>query len=545
MISPARHGNWPAGLMGFKTGDDDAPFRSGHGLAAGDLDMDGKADVVVAQTDNPRLRVYTKRTIGPWDDVVAEEFHTEYLRSFLLRAYPVDDLDLLGPANGATLAYYTSDGTPDSTELNGRLRKMQCQANEHKSGQEVIYYGMVSDEDNFMRGASKDPGQPASGPVGIFYGSFKWDTDGSYGDWYGAHEIGHSLDRPHAPYCNADPADDAPDEFPPDFAYDNGSSDGVAAYIGGPEENRLRFYGFDIGDADLTLSDGSTGLPMRVYAGDKWTDLMSYCDNQWISIHNFHKIYEKLNEIYAAATPPPGDYLVVYGYVDITAGEGEVYGVYMLKDPSEVPDPSPNSPLLLILKNESGATIATHPIALHGDSDPEPGAHEVAGFETMAPFPPDLHMLSVVYNQTEIFSRTVSANKPTVTLLTPNGGEMLGASVDEEIVVEWQGQDADGDELTYSLLYSSDNGATYEALVADWPEQRLVVSTSELRGTTQGRFLVLVEDGVHQGEDASDGAFTVAPKPLLASIQAPANGAVYLIGQNILLRGAPLRPMVK
>jgi len=46
----------------------------------------------------------------------------------------------------------------------------------------------------FMRGcassapASADPSIPASGPAGPTYQPY-WDTDASFGDWYGAHEL--------------------------------------------------------------------------------------------------------------------------------------------------------------------------------------------------------------------------------------------------------------------------------------------------------------------------------------------------------------------
>ena len=61
---------------------------------------------------------------------------------------------------------------------------------------------MVSDGGGFMRGCAMDiPAYVASGPTGT--GTWGWDFDGSYGDWYGGHELGHTYGRGHANFCGA------------------------------------------------------------------------------------------------------------------------------------------------------------------------------------------------------------------------------------------------------------------------------------------------------------------------------------------------------
>ena len=66
----------------------------------------------------------------------------------------------------------------------------------------VVYYGVVDDGGGFMRGkAAGIPGTIAAGPSGP--GDWGWDFDGSYNDWYGGHEIGHTRGRYHAEFCGA------------------------------------------------------------------------------------------------------------------------------------------------------------------------------------------------------------------------------------------------------------------------------------------------------------------------------------------------------
>ena len=54
------------------------------------------------------------------------------------------------------------------------------------------------------RAASRDPAIPGpSRPARPGPGRFGWDTDGSYGDWYSGHELGHTFGRFHAEFCGA------------------------------------------------------------------------------------------------------------------------------------------------------------------------------------------------------------------------------------------------------------------------------------------------------------------------------------------------------
>ena len=59
------------------------------------------------------------------------------------------------------------------------------------------YYAMVADNAGFMRGCAV--GVVASGPTGT--SDWGWDFDGTYGDWYGGHELGHTYGRGHANFC--------------------------------------------------------------------------------------------------------------------------------------------------------------------------------------------------------------------------------------------------------------------------------------------------------------------------------------------------------
>ena len=47
----------------------------------------------------------------------------------------------------------------------------------------------------------------------------------------------------------------------------------------------------------------------------------------------------------------------------------------------------------------------------------------------------------------------------------PNGGEVLS---DPSATFTWTAADPDGDALSYTLEYSTDNGTTWETLAINW-----------------------------------------------------------------------------
>jgi hypothetical protein len=123
----------------------------------------------------------------------------------------------------------------------------------------------------------ESPGHVASGPTGTPAGSFGWDADASYGDWYGGHELGHTYGRRHPGFSDAcsgamQSRDDPFYPFP-------------IGFIGNP--TLMDFFGFDLGDAGLMIAQ-------QVYAPNLWTDVMTYRCNEWISSYTYGGILDLL-----------------------------------------------------------------------------------------------------------------------------------------------------------------------------------------------------------------------------------------------------------
>lgn len=134
----------------------------------------------------------------------------------------------------------------------------------------------------------------------------------------------------------------------------------------------------------------------------------------------------------------------------------------------------------------------------------------------------------------ELASRTVSANAPKIKLIYPNGGETLKGTA---ATVRWSASDADGDKLTFTLLYSADAGKTWQVLAVRIKESQFTVNPQELSGSVHASFRVIATDGVNTGMDDSDGTFLVPPKTPHAQIISPANKSSFSTTQTIVFVG--------
>lgn len=128
----------------------------------------------------------------------------------------------------------------------------------------------------------------------------------------------------------------------------------------------------------------------------------------------------------------------------------------------------------------------------------------------------------------------MSANAPTVEVAAPAGGGLLGGTQ----TVQWQSQDADGDALVFTLLYSWDGGASFAPIVANISETSYQANVDELPGGDDAFFRVIATDNTGNSDTGDSEHFQVAPKPPVASISSPEDDSEYQIGSDILLEGS-------
>jgi hypothetical protein len=120
-----------------------------------------------------------------------------------------------------------------------------------------------------------------------------------------------------------------------------------------------------------------------------------------------------------------------------------------------------------------------------------------------------------------------------VVINTPAPGEVLP---DGPFDVTWTGSDLDGDALTYTVLYSNDNGINWQTLATGLEASTLSLNTDQLPGGS-GMIRVLVSDGLLSGQATSE-VFSVPEHAPSVQIVAPSEGQLFFPTQQVALQGS-------
>ncbi len=347
--------------------------------------------------------------------------------------------------------------------------------------------------------------RPVGGPSMRGYASFfwnhasgraetgpAWDTDGTMADHYMGHELGHTYERYHpseANWCGHSADDD-------DFPYAN-------AAIGNGS-----MWGFDVGELGLT-----SRLPPRVFPNTLWTDNMAYCERRWFSDYTVNGIYGNMTreqELGPEFDPPPArsgnNFLALVGTISGDSSHDVRFDSVTLWDsPGPYTTPTGTGYSLRLL-NSAGNTLATY--AFDGDGEDEFG---FTPFSLVVPFVPDTARLEIRNGtgNTLFGEYTLSATAPTVANL-----QLVGATnpVTGTVTLTWDSVDADGDDLSYDIYYSPDNGVSWEAHAIGIISRTFPISTTHMGGSATAMFRVIANDGARQGE-AESVPFVMAAKP--------------------------------
>ena len=185
-------------------------------------------------------------------------------------------------------------------------------------------------------------------------------------------------------------------------------------------------------------------------------------------------------------------------------------------------------------QDENGAVLFVR----HFDF-PTQAAHQLPGqrpsqlplpprFRETVPWDQATRQIVCKHGNTVIASRLVSPGTPSVTVISPNGGESWAK--DGTATVRWSASDADGDPLVYKVEYSTDGGGNWRTLTTDLSEDTLLVNAAFLPGSDTALLRVSATDGVNTAVDESDATFTVARKDPAVSIGGVEDNAIVEAG---------------
>jgi hypothetical protein len=180
----------------------------------------------------------------------------------------------------------------------------------------------------------------------------------------------------------------------------------------------------------------------------------------------------------------------------------------------------------------SDAVLAEHrfePALIDVDGE----VSEYASFAFVLPAPETACSLVLLHQSDVLDSRTISANAPVVSLVTPDGGEMWTG----DATVSWTASDEDADELSFALMYSADAGASWLPVATGLTGNEYVVDSDTLPGSDDARIRILASDGANTSEDQSAAAFSVVPKAPRVAVATPADGETFDVLVPLALSG--------
>ena len=183
--------------------------------------------------------------------------------------------------------------------------------------------------------------------------------------------------------------------------------------------------------------------------------------------------------------------------------------------------------------NTQGQRLAAVPIIVDFSvSDPAP---------FIAVIPMDkgsVTQLSITSHGKEIWARTPSDHAPQIQIETP----AVQAASEQQVEVIWSADDEDGDDLTYTLLYSRDGGSSWLPLASDLTSKNYLLDTGAIPGCENCQLRVLANDGWNSSTATTIGSFIVHDKSPSILISYPDPEAEVSPGEPLTLLATAYDP---
>jgi hypothetical protein len=456
----------------------------------------------------------TLRSIGATD--------VSRMVDWLSVGYPVPSV------NYRSRTYEMRTTNPDSADVLRDVRKIRrSEISDNSRNRCSVYIGLADDVNgtNFIRGLADIGDYVAMSPAGAtFRGS--GDLDGSYADWYGAHELGHALGRKHVA-CRGEVGTDA--NFP-HLSTIKASISQVAS--NDPYEQT---YGFN-----WKHRRGATAAPNIQIYDQNYREVMSYCQAQWVSEYTYAALRTEIGKLAANCATPiitGTNYLLVSGLISVTdhITTAALDPLYILPT-VVVPTLDPAGWAEIVLRNSAENELARYPfipIEISSDSlnpNGEGATTERYLIDELVPYVAGTVRVEIETAAGVIAQITTGANDPTISVTGP------ARSASALQTITWTANDLDGDDLQFIVQYSPDSGQTWQTLAVDVTDNAFTVDSDTLPSGIQARYRVLASDGIHTAVADSE-VFVVANHLPSAEISTPAHNSSIATRQTIGLTG--------
>jgi len=425
--------------------------------------------------------------------------------NWLKSAYPIDTI------NVRKSSVIKHDDEPKNYDNGENLMMKLVLRNTITNDQlpDMKYYGLICDGST-----STD-----FGGLAFTWGDEAWGSPNKEGLTM-AHEIGHLYGRKHAP---SDTSFNNPECTNPD--------DPDGDYPQYRDENGINYLRSSIGEFGI--------LDRTVYNPHDYYDFMSYCRPRWVSPYTYRALFTEFHWGYPptvmsvsplqATSDVMQEYLVVIGTI---RADGEVLiNLRTLTFPVGTDDESGTGIYSLELQGWMGNILFERNFEMR-----EVHGSDSQYFTEKLPFYPNTAQIILKGSGQVLKTIPVSVNKPVVHVTYPNGGESLS----EQQTIRWEATDADGDPLTFDILYSSDRGNTWSVIATGINQANSSLwNTEESPGSNRAQALirVLATDGVNTVHDDSDSGFSITTKFPKAFIISPTDSDIFYGNEDVILEG--------
>jgi hypothetical protein len=245
--------------------------------------------------------------------------------------------------------------------------------------------------------------------------------------------------------------------------------------------------------------------------------------------------------------------IVVRGSIDPAAGTATFDEVARIPDPPAVMldamaserdaqlQRGATSPFHLQLETADGTALVFVPVI--DDTTYHTPVHSLS-FSMLLPDVPGGEVVRVRSATAVLGERRMSVSPPAVRILEPTG------SVQPPLGLAWEASDPDGDPLTFTVLYTADQGQTWRVVADGLNEPSFTLEAdATLPGSAQGMFRVLANDGFLTASDDSGPVYQLPNRAPQVAIFGPAdglvvplNGVVHLLGSATDEEDGPLDP---
>lgn len=265
----------------------------------------------------------------------------------------------------------------------------------------------------------------------------------------------------------------------------------------------------------------------------------------WISDDEYKELIEKMTSLPAAKVAHPQQVslqqeqsvIFVSGFIGETETEIDPF----FTTTGKISQPYPDSDYAAQCLDANGNALSEHKFLIEIAPgidpngvlvDPDDPHEESRTFGFFMPFPANTSIIQIVKSNAVLAQRTVSANPPSVAILSIT---KLNESGWYE--VSFTATDADNDVL-YPVASYTHNGEDFQALNINWIEEgsRFTFDASNLPGGSQGRVRIAVTDGVHSALALSD-PISLPDQAPEVFINTPTDFSPVSSGEIVVLNG--------